>query len=68
MNTFEYVVFRKLSRLKGWNVYYKSDGKCVGTIQYFKEWKQYVFRPSQVCVLSRAILSQIANFIDMEMK
>jgi hypothetical protein len=46
-----------------WNIHAKKDGKLLGFIYYYKNWKQYIFYPDMDTVWNDGCLKDVINFL-----
>jgi len=63
---YKYIRFRKC--LGYYEIISNSQGVVLGTIEWYKVWKQFCFIPKDNCIFSRSCMLDIADFLDQLQK
>ena len=71
VQTNKYIRFVKVEEREKtslWLVENNKSGYCLGSIEWSRGWRQYVFQPSSFTEFNNTCLTEIADFLDRQNK
>lgn len=63
---YKHIKFVQTTLIDHWNCLNKKSGEELGSVSYYKPWKQFVFEPYELgdIVFNTTCLRDIAHFLD----